>query len=197
MASLMGTGKAAGVSDEDAETITALLGKIDPTGDLAASVLQCMGEGKGEDALALITDAFAKLDPGESIEISRDDALALGRGLGLNKNSLQSLADNFGGYDALRVTGEQFGNLMKPASMQFATDKANRERAGRGSGTDAQAHHQQSPRPHGKRKGGKRPAKPQSGTKPDSDRQDRAGAEPGNPQPDLAIRPAGRQSGCR
>lgn len=128
MASLMGTGKAARVSDEDAETITALLGKIDPTGDLAASVLQCMGEGKGEDALALITDAFAKLDPDESIEISRDDALALGRGLGLNKNSLQSLADNFGNYDALRVTGEQFGNLMKPASMQFATDKANREK---------------------------------------------------------------------
>ena len=128
MASLMGTGKAAGVSDEDAETITALLGKIDPTGDLADSVLQCRGEGKGEDALALITDAFAKLDPGESIEISRDDALALGRGLGLNKNSLQSLADNFGGYDALRATGEQFGNLMKPASMQFATDKANREK---------------------------------------------------------------------
>ncbi|EGW52636.1 hypothetical protein HMPREF1022_00404 [Desulfovibrio sp. 6_1_46AFAA] len=128
MASLTGTEKAVGVSDEDAETITALLGKIDPTGDLAASVLQCMGEGKGEDALALITGAFAKLDPDESIEISRDDALALGRGLGLNKNSLQSLADNFGRYDALRVTGEQFGNLMKPASMQFATDKANREK---------------------------------------------------------------------
>ena len=87
-----------------------------------------MGEGKGEDALALITGTFAKLDPDESIEISRDDALALGRGLGLNKNSLQSLADNFGRYDALRVTGEQFGNLMKPASMQFATDKANREK---------------------------------------------------------------------
>lgn len=128
MASLMGTEKAVGVRDEDAETITALLGKIDPTGDLAASVLQCMGEGKGEDALALITGAFAKLDPDESIEISRDDALALGRGLGLNKNSLQSLADNFGRYDALRVTGEQFGNLMKPASLQFATDKANREK---------------------------------------------------------------------
>lgn len=128
MASLMGTEKAVGVRDEDAETITALLGKIDPTGDLAASVLQCMGEGKGEDALALITGTFAKLDPDESIEISRDDALALGRGLGLNKNSLQSLADNFGRYDALRVTGEQFGNLMKPASMQFATDKANREK---------------------------------------------------------------------
>ncbi len=128
MASLMGTEKAVGVRDEDAETITALLGKIDPTGDLAASVLQCMGEGKGEDALALITGAFAKLNPDESIEISRDDALALGRGLGLNKNSLQSLADNFGRYDALRVTGEQFGNLMKPASMQFATDKANREK---------------------------------------------------------------------
>lgn len=128
MASLTGTEKAVGVRDEDAETITALLGKIDPTGDLAASVLQCMGEGKGEDALALITGAFAKLDPDESIEISRDDALALGRGLGLNKNSLQSLADNFGRYDALRVTGEQFGNLMKPASLQFATDKANREK---------------------------------------------------------------------
>ena len=128
MASLMGRGTAAGVSDEDAQTITALLGKIDPSGDLSLAVLQRMDEGKGEEALALISDAFAKLAPNESIEISRDDALALGRGLGLNKNSLQSLSDNFGGYAALRVTGEQFGNLMAPASTQFTMDKANRQK---------------------------------------------------------------------
>ncbi|WP_298033166.1 flagellar hook-length control protein FliK [uncultured Desulfovibrio sp.] len=128
MASLMGRGPAAGVSDEDARAITALLGKIDPSGDLSVTVLQRMGEGKGEEALALISNAFAKLAPDESIEISRDDALALGRGLGLNKNSLQSLPENFGGYAALRVTGEQFGNLMAPASTQFIVDKANRQK---------------------------------------------------------------------
>lgn len=198
MASLTGTEKAVGVRDEDAETITALLGKIDPTGDLAASVLQCMGEGKGEDALALITGAFAKLDPDESIEISRDDALALGRGLGLNKNSLQSLADNFGRYDALRVTGEQFGNLMKPASMQFATDKANREKLDAALEQTLKPIISKARDRMEKEKAASAPAKPQGGAKPDSDRQDRAGAEPGNPQPDLAIRPAGRrQSGCR
>lgn len=124
MVSLTGKGAAVDVSDEDAQTIASLLGKIDPTGDLSLEVLQHMGEGKGEEALALISTAFAGLEPGESIEISRDEALALGRGLGLNPKNLQSLSDSFGPYGALRVTPEQFGNLMGPASAQFTTAKA-------------------------------------------------------------------------
>ncbi|MGE9986025.1 flagellar hook-length control protein FliK [Desulfovibrio sp. SGI.169] len=124
MVSLIGKGAAVDISDEDAQTITTLLGKIDPTGDLAIEALQRMGEGKGEAALALISNAFARLEPGENIEISRDEALALGRGLGLNSRSLQSISDSFGAYDNLRVTTEQFGNLMGPASAQFTAAKA-------------------------------------------------------------------------
>ncbi|WP_297828868.1 flagellar hook-length control protein FliK [uncultured Desulfovibrio sp.] len=128
MASLLGKGAAASISDEDAQTITALLGKIDPTGDLSMAALQKMGEGKGEEALALISSAFARLEPGESIEISRDEALALGRGLGLNPKSLQSLSDSFGGFSALHVNSEQFGNLMGPASAQFTLARADRQK---------------------------------------------------------------------
>ncbi len=128
LASLTGAASAPSLSEDDEHAIIALLGKIDPTGDLAQDVLARMREGNGEAALELISQGFARLDPGATIEISVDEALALGRGLGLDNGSLMGLGANFGGFAALRVTAEQFGNLMAPATNKFMQDKASREK---------------------------------------------------------------------
>lgn len=128
MASLQGTTSTPSLTEEDAHTIIALLGNIDPTGDLAQDVLAKMRDGNGEAALELIAQGFASMDPGSTIEISVDEALALGRGLGLDDSSLMSLAGNFGGFPALRVTAEQFNNLMAPATNQFVQQRANQEK---------------------------------------------------------------------
>ena len=128
MASLQAANAAPSLTDEDAQLIMGLLGNIDPTGDLAKDVLDKMRNRNGEAALELIAQGFAKLDPGSTIEIDVDEALALGRGLGLNAESLMNLGDNFGGFPALRVTAEQFGNLMAPAANQFAQQKASQEK---------------------------------------------------------------------
>lgn len=128
LASLNGTASAPSLTEDDEHAIIALLGKIDPTGDLAQDVLAEMREGNGEAALELIKQGFARLDPGASIEIDVSEALALGRGLGLDNGSLMVLGANFGGFAALRVTAEQFGNLMAPAANKLMQDKASREK---------------------------------------------------------------------
>lgn len=128
MASLQGFNAPAELSDEDAANITALLGKIDPTGDLSAQALQLMQEGNGSAALALISETFSSLASAEGIEISRDEALSLGRGLGLNQNSLQTLANSFGNHQALIGTSAQFADLMAPAAAQFAVEAAQRQK---------------------------------------------------------------------
>ncbi|MDE7371809.1 MAG: flagellar hook-length control protein FliK [Desulfovibrio sp.] len=128
MASLRVAGNAPSLNEEDEHTIIALLGQIDPTGDLAQDVLAKMRDGNGEAALELIAQGFASMDPGSTIEISIEDALALGRGLGLDTGSLMNLAGNFGGFPALKVTAEQFGNLMAPATAQLTQQRANQEK---------------------------------------------------------------------
>lgn len=128
LASLTGTASTPTLTEDDEHSIIALLGKIDPTGDLAQDVLAKMREGNGEAALELIRQGFARLDPGATIEISASEALALGRGLGLDNGGLMVLGANFGGFAALRVTAEQFGNLMAPATDKLMQDKANREK---------------------------------------------------------------------
>ncbi|MDE6734041.1 MAG: flagellar hook-length control protein FliK [Desulfovibrio sp.] len=128
MASLRVAGNAPSLNEEDEHTIIALLGQIDPTGDLAQDVLAKLRDGNGEAALELIAQGFANMDPGSTIEISIEDALALGRGLGLDTGSLMNLAGNFGGFPALKVTAEQFGNLMAPATAQLTQQRANQEK---------------------------------------------------------------------
>lgn len=128
MASLQEYSSPADLSDEDVTNITTLLGKIDPTGDLSTQALQRMQEGNGSAALNLISETFSSLAPAEGIEISRDEALSLGRGLGLNRNSLQTLAKSFGNHQALIATSEQFANLMAPAAAQFAEVAVQRQK---------------------------------------------------------------------
>ena len=128
MASLQVAGTTPNLNEEDEHAIIALLGQIDPTGDLAQDVLDKMRNGNGEAALELIAQGFANMDAGSTIEIGIEDALALGRGLGLDTGSLMNLAGNFGGFPALKVTAEQFGNLMAPATAQLTQQRANQEK---------------------------------------------------------------------
>lgn len=122
LASLQFSRREIKLSPEDSDNITALLGKIDPSGDLAPQALLLMSAGRGQDALQLISAAFEKLGPGETIDMSKAEILSLGRGLGLNQGSLKALSSDFGNYPALRSNSSQFAALMAPATTQFSTD---------------------------------------------------------------------------
>lgn len=123
LASLMGTKSEISLTDKDKHAITALLGQIDPTGDLAADALGKMISGNGEGALGLIQAALK--DRGGAFDLDLSDALALGRGLGLSRDSLRQLAEKFNGASSLSLNASQFDSFMTPAKNQFMQEAAN------------------------------------------------------------------------
>ncbi len=128
MASLMGSGKAPEIDEEMEHSITALLGQIDPTGQLATDALDFMRRGNGLGALNLIQEALGKLDATDGLDIDAEGLLALGRGLGLNADSLRNLINGMGGNGSLRLNADQFDTLLNPAKNQFLTEAANAEK---------------------------------------------------------------------
>lgn len=126
IASLMGR-QAGQFSEDDAHAITSLLGQIDPTGDLAGDVLAFMRQGNGQAALGLIQDALGKMAADQRFDVDPDSMLALGRGLGLNAGTLQTILGSMRGQ-SLSLNGEQFAALMQPAKAQFTVDEGNAQK---------------------------------------------------------------------
>ncbi|MBD5641910.1 MAG: flagellar hook-length control protein FliK [Desulfovibrio sp.] len=126
LASLMGR-QAGQFSEDDAHAITSLLNQIDPTGDLAGDALGFMRQGNGQAALGLIQDALDKLPADQRFEIDPDAMLALGRGLGLNAGTMQTIIGSMRGQ-SLSLSGDQFASLMKPAKAQFTIDEGNAQK---------------------------------------------------------------------
>jgi len=124
MASLQNLGGSVALSDEDKTHISTLLKKIDPSGVLETRVQQLMGEGKGEAALDSIYAFMAHLDPAAGLDVEAAEALALGRGIGLDTASLQTLLKSFGGNDGMNLLMGQFSSLMAPAAHHFTAQKA-------------------------------------------------------------------------
>lgn len=123
MASLQNLGGSVALSDEDKTHISTLLKKIDPSGVLETRVQQLMGEGKGEAALDSIYSFMAHLDPTAGLDVETAEALALGRGIGLDTTSLQTLLKSFGGNDGMNLLMGQFSSLMAPAAHHFTEQK--------------------------------------------------------------------------
>lgn len=123
IASLYGKNGQVNISAEDEQAIVGLLKKIDPTGDLADDALFMMANGQGMQALGLISAKFSEL--GESIELGQDEMLALGRALGLNKDTLRQISEGFRGFSSIIGGSDQFDALMGPANNQFLSDAAN------------------------------------------------------------------------
>lgn len=123
MASLQTLNGAPQLSDDDKAQITSLLKKIDPSGVLDERVQQLMGEGKGEAALGTVYAFISQMDATTTFEVSATEALAFGRGLGLDTSSLQTLANTFGGNSSANLLVGQFSTLMAPASGFFNEQK--------------------------------------------------------------------------
>lgn len=124
MASLQTLNGAPQLSDDDKAQITSLLKKIDSSGILDARVQQLMAEGKGEAALGTVYAFISQMDATTVLEVSATEALAFGRGLGLDSSNLQTLANSFGGNSSVNLLVGQFSTLMAPASGFFNEQKS-------------------------------------------------------------------------
>lgn len=128
IASLMGKSEKDPMSEEDAHAITALLGQLDPSGKLGQDAIELMNQGNGMAALDLIQTALAQMDPASGIDIDQESMLALGRGLGLNQDSLRALLEGMGGHGSLTLNNAQLNQLLNPAKNQLLSDAANAEK---------------------------------------------------------------------
>lgn len=123
MASLQTLSGAPQLSDDDKAQITSLLKKIDSSGVLDARVQQLMADGKGEAALGTVYAFISQMDPTTALEVGATEAIAFGRGLGLDTSSLQTLANSFGGNSNANLLVGQLSALMAPASSFFNEQK--------------------------------------------------------------------------
>ena len=123
MASLQTLNGAPQLSDDDKAQITSLLKKIDSSGVLDARVQQLMAEGKGEAALGTVYAFISQMDPTAALEVGATEAIAFGRGLGLNTSSLQTLANSFGSNSSANLLVGQFSAFMAPVSNFFNEQK--------------------------------------------------------------------------
>lgn len=109
------------LTDEDKDKITSLLKKIGPSGVLNTNVQVMMMQGNAQQAFNTIAAFVNKLDPAGTLEVTQNEALSLGRGLGLGTGNLQTLANSFGGNASVTCLNEQFGTLMAPVTDFFAS----------------------------------------------------------------------------
>lgn len=123
MASLTGS-KTNQFSEDDALSIVSLLKQIDPSGQLGENALDLMRKGDGAGALELIQNALADMGADMGIDIDPDSLMALGRGLGLDNDTLANLAGALKGQ-SLTVNAAMFDALMQPAKSQFLAEAAN------------------------------------------------------------------------
>lgn len=123
MASLQTLGGTPQLSDDDKAQITSLLKKIDSSGVLDARVQQLMAGGHGEAALGTVYAFISQMDLSTPLEVGATEAMAFGRGLGLDTSSLKTLANTFGGSSNVNLLAGQFSAFMAPVSNFFNEQK--------------------------------------------------------------------------
>ncbi|MFT4302478.1 MAG: flagellar hook-length control protein FliK [Desulfovibrio sp.] len=123
MASLQTLSGAPQLSDDDKAQITSLLKKIDSSGVLDARVQQLMADGKGEAALGTVYAFISQMDLTTALEVGATEAIAFGRGLGLDTSSLQTLANSFGSNSSANMLVGQLSAFMAPVSNFFNEQK--------------------------------------------------------------------------
>ncbi|MBO4369016.1 MAG: flagellar hook-length control protein FliK [Desulfovibrio sp.] len=111
------------VSDEDANAITSLMNGIDPSGNLASSVLEALYANKPEQALRSVMDALEGLDFNENISLSEEEVLVFGQALGLDTETQKRLADFFGDAESGTTNPEGLKKILTPASEAVLSAK--------------------------------------------------------------------------
>ncbi|MDR1659528.1 MAG: flagellar hook-length control protein FliK [Desulfovibrio sp.] len=124
MASLQQMTSPRQLDKKDRENIVGLLGRIDPTGDLAREAVSLMEEGRGQAALTLISQTFSSAAGSGGVEMRKDELLSLGEGLGLDTATQRRIAGTMGGHAAGLFNSVQFNALTAPAQEQFAAENA-------------------------------------------------------------------------
>ncbi|MCR5813965.1 MAG: flagellar hook-length control protein FliK [Desulfovibrio sp.] len=126
--SLKGAKEELSLSDEDANDITALLDGIDPSGQLSSQILEHLYNGKPLDALRGVSAAIEELGDFESIEVSKQEVLAFGRGLGLDEQAMKKIQEMFGDQENVSLNPQGLKKALAPAEDQLLKEKSDQQK---------------------------------------------------------------------
>ena len=116
------------LSDEDANEITSLLNGLDPSGQLASRTLDELYNGKTLEALRGITSALEEMGALDSIEVSKQEMLALGRGLGLNDQAMHKIQELFSDQENATFSPHEMKKALAPAEDQLLQEKSDQQK---------------------------------------------------------------------
>ncbi|MBQ7608573.1 MAG: flagellar hook-length control protein FliK [Desulfovibrionaceae bacterium] len=127
MLAMKGQNKDVQVSDEDANNITSLTESIDPSGMLSNAVLNALYANDPIKAVRSIHEALDDLSAGDTLTVSKNDLLALGRAMGLSDTALNKIEDFFNGEESGTVTAEGAKKLLLHAEEELLSAKSKRQ----------------------------------------------------------------------
>ncbi len=116
------------LTEVDLSNIESLIHEIDPSGELAEPVLESLRDGRTDEAWNMVQQAIDSLDPAQEVTVSKEEALSLGKALGLSAEELGKLEKAFGNQDSLRLTSEGLNALFAPAAQHMKARAENRSR---------------------------------------------------------------------
>lgn len=116
------------LTEGDLTRIEALATELDPTGELAKSVLADLRNGQTTQAWASLSHALNAMEPGSRLTLDRDAVLSLGKALRLSQGTLSALEKSFGGKSELTLSPEDIKKLMTPAQKEVTDKSAAREK---------------------------------------------------------------------
>lgn len=105
--------KPARLTDDDMHKIASFVQRIDPDGTLGEGLLSDIRAGKTTQVWERILGAMQALDPNSALRLDRDELIALGKGLGLSNQTLNTMFKAFGGAGSMDLAPGDF--------QQFAT----------------------------------------------------------------------------
>jgi flagellar hook-length control protein FliK len=120
-------GNAARLTDDDARNIGSFLQRLDSTGGYAGRIMADIGNGETNEAWRGILEA-ARAAGDRSLSLYRDEALALGKGLGLSDQALNNLTRGFAGQMRTRLSPEELQEFLSVAQAELGERAAKAER---------------------------------------------------------------------
>ncbi len=119
----------ASLSDGETATLKGLIGKIDPSGDLANSLFGHIHGTSGKDGNKFLNDLVAgmdKLPNGSRVEISKDEMAIIAKAAGLSEDATSKLLGSFGPFDSLQLNKQELSNFLSPAFNDFKGESEKR-----------------------------------------------------------------------
>lgn len=113
--------QAAKLSEGDLARIESLSNTLDPSGQLSASLLDDLRNGRTLQAWNTFSQALQQADPAAAFSIDKNEILSFGKALGLTEGTLNAIDRTFVGQESGKFSVQGLQQLLVPAQQEMVT----------------------------------------------------------------------------